>query len=165
MGRSSFDGRHATPPRKARLVPRIGTGPRIRIRGEYDSAEFREAGERPKPKSEAARGTLEWLWTLYRQSSTWTDLSPATKRQRENIMKHVLASAGQHNLSRINRATIVASRDRRAKTPSQAKNFISTMRGLFGWALDANLVNLDPTAGVKRPKRKRSEGFPVWTVI
>lgn len=148
---------------------RIGTGPRIRIKGEYGSAEFMEAyhaalaGERPQPKSEAARGTLEWLWTLYRQSSAWADLSAATRKQRENIMKHVLKSAGHQPLSHITRASIVAGRDRRAKTPSQAKNFISTVRGLFGWALDANLVNSDPTAGVKRPKRKRSEGFQVWT--
>lgn len=148
---------------------RIGAGPRIRIKGEYGSPEFTEAyhaalvGERPAHKEPAARGTLEWLWLLYRQSSAWTELSMATRRQRENIMKHVLKSAGQQPLSRINRVTIVAGRDRRSKTPSQAKNFISTMRGMFGWALEANLVNSDPTAGVKRPKRKRSEGFPVWT--
>ena len=148
---------------------RIGTGPRTRIRGEYGSAEFMEAyhsaiaGECPKSKEPAARGTLEWLWLLYGQSSAWTDLSDATRKQRENIMKHVLASAGRQPLSKITRATIVAGRDRRAKTPSQAKNFISTIRGLFGWALEANLVNVDPTAGVRRPKRKRSEGFPVWT--
>lgn len=148
---------------------RVGAGPRIRIKGEYGSPEFTEAyhaalvGERPTPKEPAARGSLEWLWLLYRQSSAWTDLSMATRRQRENIMKHVLKTAGQQPLSRITRATIVAGRDRRSKTPSQAKNFISTMRGIYGWALDANLVSADPTAGVKRPKRKRSEGFPVWT--
>lgn len=157
--------------RHGRLVwyVRVGTGPRIRIRGEYGSAEFMEAyhaalaGERPTPKVPAARGTLEWLWLLYRQSSAWVDLSSATRKQRENIMKHVLKSAGHHPLSHITRTSIVAGRDRRAATPSQAKNFISTMRGLFGWALEANLVSVDPTAGVKRPKRKRSEGFPVWT--
>lgn len=147
---------------------RIGAGPRIRIKGEYGTPEFIEAyhaalvGERPRPKAPAARGTLDWLWMLYRQSSAWTDLSMATRRQRENIMKHVLKSAGHHPLSRIDRAAIVAGRDRRAATPAQAKNFISTLRGLFGWALEAGLVGSDPTAGVKRPKRKRSEGFPVW---
>lgn len=148
---------------------RIGAGPRIRIKGEYGSHEFMEAyhaaikGEHPKPKHEAARGTLEWLWLLYHQSTAWTELSLATRKQRENIMKHVLKTAGDKPLSGITRASIVAGRDRRAKTPSQAKNFISTVRGLFSWALEANLVNVDPTAGVKRPKRKRSEGFPVWT--
>ena len=148
---------------------RIGAGPRIRVKGKYGTPEFTEAyhaalvGEQPKPKAEAARGSLEWLWLLYRQSSAWTDLSAATRRQRENILKHVLKSAGAQPLSKINRAAIVAGRDRRASTPSQAKNFISAMHGLFGWALEANLVNADPTTGVKRPKRKRSEGFPVWT--
>lgn len=148
---------------------RVGRGPRVRIKGEFGSDEFMEAyhaalvGERPQPRNEASRGTLSWLWMLYRQSSAWLDLSMATRRQRENIMRHVLQNAGQQALSDITRASIVAGRDRRAATPSQAKNFISTVRGLFSWALDANLVSSDPTAGVKRPKRKRSEGFPVWT--
>jgi integrase len=33
------------------------------------------------------------------------------------------------------------------------------MRGLFRWALDAGHVAIDPTAGVKNPKRKKTEGL------
>lgn len=148
---------------------RFGRGPKIRIRGEYGSPEFDEAyqaavsGERPTPPGKAAKGTLEWLWLLYRQSGAWLDLSMATRRQRENIMLHVLKTAAREPLSRINKKAILAGRDRRAATPSQAKNFISTMRGLFAWAVDAELVAVDPTVGVKRPRKAKSEGFPVWT--
>lgn len=147
---------------------RVGKGKRIRIKADYDTPEFKEAylaalaGERPVPLQKAAKGTLEWLWMLYRQSSSWLDLSRATRRQRENIMSHVLKTAGKEALSSIHKGTIIAGRDRRAATPSQAKNFLSTMRGLFSWALDAGLVATDPTQGVKRPRKTKSQGFPPW---
>ena len=37
------------------------------------------------------------------------------------------------------------------------------MRGLFRWAKEAKHVTVDPTEGVKYPKRKKGPGFPVWT--
>lgn len=144
--------------------------PRVRLRADYGSAEFMAeyraaiAGETPAKPGKAARGTLAWLWMLYRQSGSWLDLSRATRRQRENILRHVLESAGDMPLSEIGRKHILEGRDRRAHTPSQAKNFLSAMRGLFTWAVDADLIRADPTMGIKRPKRtKPIGGFPVWT--
>jgi integrase len=150
---------------------RVGKGPRIRINATYGSPEFDSAyqmalsDERPQPVGKAARGTLGWLWALYRQSIAWLDLSMATRKQRENIMLHVLKSAGSEPLSRIDRNAIQKGRDRRADTPSQAKNFISTMRGLFTWAVDADLARTDPTQGItfKKSKKAKAGGFPVWT--
>ena len=37
------------------------------------------------------------------------------------------------------------------------------MRGLFRWAVEAGLVRVDPTAGVKDPTRPKSDGFPPWS--
>jgi integrase len=37
------------------------------------------------------------------------------------------------------------------------------LRGLFRWALDAEHMKIDPTAGVKNPKRKKGPGFKKWT--
>ena len=37
------------------------------------------------------------------------------------------------------------------------------MRGLFRWALDAEIVAVDPTAGVKNPQRPKNGGFEAWT--
>jgi integrase len=150
---------------------RVGKGRRIRIKATYGSPEFDRdyqmalSDERPEPAGKAARGTLGWLWTLYRQSIAWHDLSMATRKQRENIMLHVLKSAGSEPLSRIDRNAIQKGRDRRAATPSQAKNFISTMRGLFTWAVDADLTRNDPTQGItfKKSKKAKTGGFPVWT--
>jgi integrase len=107
---------------------------------------------------------LAWLVEQYRDSGAWLNgLSRATKRQRENIFKHILATAGTETATQVSRKHIVAGLERRAKTPSQARNFLDAMRGLFEWANDAEHVRTDPTAGVKAPARPKTQGFPVWT--
>src|SRR5260370_25969773 len=78
---------------------RIGKGPRIRIREEYGTPEFTDAYQAtltgaPRASRKAAKGSLAWLIAQYRESSAWLNgLSRATKRQRENIFKHILVSA------------------------------------------------------------------------
>jgi integrase len=120
---------------------------------------------RPEAAVSAASvvGSLAWLVERYRETSAWTDLSLATRRQRENILHHVLETAGTQQASRISRAHIVEGRDRRKATPFQARHFVDTMRGLFEWATDAQHVKSDPTSGVKYLKRPDTGGFIAWT--
>lgn len=145
--------------------------PVIRIRAEYGTPEFdeeyqaalssgaRRAVRKTKP---VHSGTLEWAWQLHRQSATWAALSRATRKQRENIMLNVLKN-GNPPLSRINRAAISAGLDRRRDTPSQAKNFLQTMRALFGWLADNGIVRQDPTIGMVLKQRRKTGGFLVWS--
>jgi integrase len=77
----------------------------------------------------------------------------------ENILKHVLETAGDHPLSRITKASIIAGKDRRPG--HQGRHFLDTMRGIFKWAADAGLVKDDPTDRVKVVKPK-IRGFPPW---
>lgn len=148
---------------------RIGKGPRIRIRGEYGTPEFTAAYDaavagtpRPDPKK-VAKGTLKWLWERYREGSAWLALGRATRRQRENIMTHVLATSGDVPFAAIARKDIVAGRERRAATPHAARHFIDTMRGMFEWAVEAEHLKTDPTLGVKAPQVKKGPGFKMWT--
>jgi site-specific recombinase XerC len=87
------------------------------------------------------------------------NLSPATKRQRENIFKHVLEQAGTKPYALITRQHVIDGRERRSKTPAQARNFLDVMRGLLAWAVEAGHVKNDPTIGVKNPPRKRRAGL------
>jgi integrase len=145
---------------------RIGKGARIRIRGVHGTPEFEAAyqaairGDAPQPPAAAAKGSLEWLWMLYRQTIAWTDLSLATRRQRENIMRQVLATGGNKPLSAITGKAIDAGIHRRK--PYAARHFVDTLHGLFKWAVKAQHITFDPTVGraVAKPKTK---GFPVWT--
>lgn len=147
---------------------RKGQGPRFRLRGEYGSDDFNaqyEAaiqGKLPQ-RGQATAGTLRWLWDAYRKTDGWKVLSPATRRQRENIMLHVLRAAGDEPFGAIGSDDIVAGLDRRSDTPSAARNFLDTMRGLYQWAKNRGHVRRDPTFGVKAPKRRRNAGFTPWT--
>lgn len=157
--------RHGT----ATWVVRVGHGPRIYLRAPYGSSEFEAEyhaavrGDRAETPRKASSGSLRWLWDQYRKSSVWMGLSPATKRQRENIMLHVLAISGAEPFADIDRSTIVKGRERRADKPSAANNFLNTMRKMFEWAVDAEHVDGDPTKDVKSVKRPKGEGFAAWS--
>jgi len=159
--------------RHARVVwyVRLGKGSRIRIKAafgtsgfdaEYQAAIATLAAQKKKEEATSA-GTLAWLIERYRETTAWTKLSLATRRQRENIFRHVLNSAGRQPFAKITPALIKAGRDRRAATPSQARHFLDAMRGLFRWAVEAQLARVDPTGGVSDPPRPKSDGFAVWT--
>jgi len=143
-------------------------GPRIRLPDPSDP-EFRDAYEAalagsPRPKKRITNTqSLEWLVTRYKETSAYMGLSPATRKQRDNIFKGVLDKAGSVDYRRVTRQKIVQGREDRAKTPAQARNFLDAMRGLFRWALEAGYVPADPTAGVKNPPRPKTGGFEAWT--
>jgi integrase len=146
---------------------------RVRIRGEYGTPEFNaayqaaisgvpaSAGPLPAPKLHSA--SLEWLLARYRETTGWTRLSPATRRQRENIFLQIIKTAGGQPYDAITHSVIAAGVDRRAETPSQARNFLDAMRGLFRWAAKAGHVDVDPTVETKNPPRPKGSGFPMWT--
>lgn len=155
---------------KAVWYVRIGRGPRIRIRAQFGTAEFETQyqaaleGKSSRPaKADAPRGSLAWLIKRYREVDAWQSLSLATRRQRENIFKQVISSAGHKPFGAISAATIAAGRDRRVATPFQARHFLDTMRGLFAWALETKFVKVNPAASVKYPKLKSGAGFPIWS--
>lgn len=148
---------------------RVGKGPRIRLTATYGTDQFKEQydqaieGKRPqKPGATVSSGSLKWALDLYRQSNAWGALSAATRRQRENIFKHVLETGGDKPVTKITGKTILAGVDRRAATPASARNFLEAMRGLFKWALVAKLVPTDPTTGIEA-SRPKTDGFPMWT--
>lgn len=102
------------------------------------------SGQEMPKNVKASPNSLRWLVEQYRKSSEWLSLSQATKKQRENIIRHVLEKAGDVPYQAITKKVIIASRDERAATPAQAGNFLKTMRGLFNWAVDAEYVEKNP---------------------
>lgn len=147
--------------------------PKVRIPDhlEYGSVEFSAAYEaalanKPATKApaiKASQGTLEWAWLLYMQSGSWQSKAVATRRQRENIMKHVLKTAGSSPLSDIDSPAIQDGIERRSKTPSQAKNFKQMMNQFFIWLKRSKIVADNPCDGSQLPKRPRTGGFKEWS--
>lgn len=160
--------RQVTRHRKTIWYVRRDAGPRVRIRAAYNSEAFAAeyqaalASLTLAPTRKAAEGTLGWLIKRYRELSAWATLAPATRRQRENIFRHVEKAAGDIPFKAITRANIIDGREDRRATPNQANNFIKTMRGLFHWAVDVEKAAVDPTRDVKLLNVK-TDGFHVWT--
>lgn len=117
----------------------------------------------PPRRALAGAGSLAWLITRYKDSGAYAALADATKRQRDNILKGVSTKAGHHPYKSVSRKSVVNGREARASTPAQARNYLDAMRGLFRWALDAELVVADPTETVKNPKRQDGDGFVAWS--
>ncbi len=102
---------------------RIGKGPRVRIRSAFGTPDFQAEYQAtmsgtPKVRKGQASGSLAWLIARYRETTAWTNLSLATRRQRENIFLHVLETAGDKPFVKIDTAAVIAGRDRRASTPA-----------------------------------------------
>lgn len=149
-------------------------GKRIRLREEPFSeawwAEYRSAMESGSVSPSARSGgkakyqTLEWLIDQYRQSSTWANLALSTRRQRENIFRSVVESAGTANIHQIDKQSIVRGKERRmANGPFAAKNYLKTVRALFRWAVTQGHLKQDPTSGVVVETPKRQTGFHTWS--
>jgi integrase len=161
--------RHITRHGRAVWYVRFRKGPRVRIRADFGTPEFDAeyqaaiAGQPTERRGRAATGTLQWLYDRYRETAHWTQLSLATRRQRENILRHVMESAGSVRASAITRAHIVAGRDRRSDRPAAARHFCDAMRGLFTWAAEAGHVKANVTEGVRPPPKPAGDGFPAWT--
>jgi integrase len=145
----------------------------IRIFGEYGTREFWEnyeiaasRGTSRKPTEKKDRlptETLAWLIERYRESSAWTRLSPATRKQRENIFLRVKSANPDLEYKNVDRPMIVQTRDKMADKPSAANHFIEAIKGLFGWAVEAGFADENPTSGVKNVKRPNTGGFRQWT--
>lgn len=164
--------RHGNSAWYVRVTDEAGKRKNIRVRGEYGTPEFMAAYQAilkgvpaalPRPYDKASHGTVKWLIDRYRDSRSWQSYAPATRRQREFIFLQIIAKSGNEPLRNVTRGVIAKGRDDRAKTPNQARHFMEAVRGLFSWALDAQLVAFDPTAGLKDPPKKKGGGFRVWT--
>jgi integrase len=144
-------------------------GKRIRIKAAFGSQEFtaeyqvalQDTPRSSNNKSNAQHGTVAWLIERYCETHAWTSLSLATRNNRERHFKLAIKRVGDVAATRIAKSSIIASREARASTPAQARNFLDAMRGLFRWALEAGHAAVDPTEGVKNPPRK-GDGLRPW---
>jgi integrase len=118
--------------------------------------------------------TLRWYWTLYKQSEHWLGdlsvghegLSSSTRLQRTGLVESLLPENGEKPFAVLTRKVIKA--EMKARTPSQAGNLLSALRGMIGWMVDAGHLDEDndPTIGLKSGKAKASResgGFLPWT--
>jgi hypothetical protein len=98
--------------------------------------------QRNEPRGQAPIGppnpqTLRWYWTLYKQSDHWLGdlrvglegLSDATRQQRTGLVESILVENGEKPFAVLSRKVIKA--EMKARTPSQAGNLLSALRGMI----------------------------------
>lgn len=148
-------------------VHRDRTCKRVRLKAEYGTPafwqEYHEAMAVEPERSDEARGSFKWIVAEYRKSTAWTNLSMATRRQRENILKPILERVGSEPIRYFDRKNIQAGVDRRREKPAQARHFFDTMAGVLRWAFAEVHIKVDPTKDILLPRAPKTEGFPVWT--
>jgi integrase len=151
---------------------RKGHGRRIRLRSEYGSAAFWQEYRTALEITPAAVGrpmkaranTLAWALDRYRESSDWAAFSNATRKQRENIFRAVIESAGHWPLADIDAQAIREGRESRKDTPHAANGFLKAMRRFCAWCVEEGWMPSDPTAKVKMLTGPNdAEGFHTWS--
>jgi hypothetical protein len=99
--------------------------------------------DQPKPH------TLRWYWMLYKQSDHWlgdfsvghVGLSDSTRLQRTGLIESLLPDNGEKPFAVLTRQVIKA--EMKARTPSQAGNMLSALRGMIRWMIDDGHLDED----------------------
>ena len=143
--------------------------------GDYINAQKQRNAARPAlPTATPQPGTLRWYWNGYKQSDHWLGdlsvgeegLSESTRLQRRGLIESLLPDNGEKPFAVLTRKVIKA--EMKARTPSQAGNLLSALRGLIRWMIDEGYLDEDddPTIGLKSGKARASResgGFLPWT--
>jgi integrase len=145
------------------------------VDGDYLNAQKqRNEARTPLPTGAPVPGTLRWYWTLYKNSDHWLGdpsvghkgLSEATRLQRTGLIESLVAENGEKPFVVLSRKVI--KEEMKARTPVQAGNLLSALRGMIRWMIDEDHLDEDddPTIGLKSGKARSSResgGWIPWT--
>jgi integrase len=159
-----------------RYFRRVGQQP-VRLPGEPGSPEFmmayaRALNDQPQrglsKTTRSPAGSLSGAVVGYYQSQQWRDLATGTQYGRRNILEHLRTKGGDKPIAAIERQHIVKWLGE--CTPGVARNWLSAVRELMRYAVEAKLRPDDPTDGVKARKSPKKDddddtedGHRTWT--
>ena len=171
-----FKDRHG----KVRLYYRRNGDKRVPLRGPLGSEEFEQdyraalvaskAGELAKPEPTNPH-TYKWLCLKYFLSADFLRLDPGTQRTRTLIIEHTWAepitpgsalTIGDCPLNRFTAKVVRVLRDRKMKLPHAANGRVKILRRIFKWAMENELVEVNPARDVQYLKTSEG-GYHTWT--
>lgn len=123
------------------------------------------AGKAPAP------GSLAALCRLYMASPAFLlGLDESTRRVRRRLLERICLSAlpngverGTLPYNRMEAKHVRQIRDERADRPEAASSLVKTLRQVFAWAVEQELMASNPTRDVTRLKPTNPDGFHTWT--
>ena len=161
-----FRDRHG----KVRRYVRLPGHKRVPLPGAPGTAEFMDAYQAalagrtaPRPATGAARvvpGSTAAAVAAYYQDASFRALAPSSRQMRRRILEHFRTEFGGHRIALLQRPHIAALIG--AQTPSVAKNWLKTIRGLMRFLIASGQRADDPTADLKPPKARAGE-IHSWT--
>lgn len=112
----------------------------------------------------AQPGTIGALVVAYRQSPRYLGWGATTREKFGKTLEDFAGKNFATPIDAITRGAIKRALHRitAERGPGAARNWLQVMRGLFAYALDVELIELDPTAGVTPPKLANKDGHATW---
>jgi len=123
---------------------------------------FHAEPEEPKRSPLVRPYSLGWLINQYFASADFARLAKATQTQQRSILKRLASENGDRDARTLTSAAVKAGRDKRARTPGAANNFLKSLKALYVWGIECGHVQSNPVIGVKRLKMGESTWTP-WT--
>ena len=120
----------------------------------------------------ASAGTLGWLAASYFSSVEFRRLDGKSQQTRRLIIEDCLREPRKPDqsdlmrdcpISLLSAAHVKMLRDRKANAPGAANNRRKYLSSMFGWAVDNNLMRINPARDIRR-LWYATEGFHTWTV-
>lgn len=150
---------------------------RIRLHVTPDDPDFLEhyraarVGIELKPNipndEKAIPRSVAWLINIYldemEKRTSAGQMSVKTLAARKRILGKIRDSEWHDHKMQIPRKKIVELRDSMVATPAQADKTVTELRLLFGWAMDREIVDENPTLGIKKIDPGKG-GATAWTV-
>jgi len=112
--------------------------------------------EREDPNSVSA------LIALYFQSSEFNVLSERSKKRYRNIIEGFRNEHGHKPFKDIRRRHVKKIVGKKRDTPAAANSLLSMIKILLGFAMEYEMIEIDPTVGIKKFK-ERARSHHSWT--
>jgi integrase len=107
-------------------------------------------------------GSFDALCVDYYKSPEFHGLAESTQRQRRNVLENFRALHGTKPVKGLGRTHIKEILGAKANTPEAANHLLKVLRGVLAFAVDQNLLAVNPAVGVKK-YRTKSDGHHSWS--
>lgn len=112
--------------------------------------------QKPEP------GSFGELILRYRQSPRVLAWKPATGQKNDRILGDFMAANARLMVADMRRGDFLAMRDSMARTPSEANNWAKVIRGMLDYAVDLEMIAVNPAARVKPLTIPNKDGYRTW---
>jgi integrase/recombinase XerD len=156
-----------------RLYVRLPGRQKIRIRSVPGTEEFMSAyhaaltgidGEDQEKKYKTpVKGSFGFVCLTYYASPVFKALDISTQKWRRRSLDKICEHHGHKPIAEMRSKHVRYLRDEKAAKPGAARNRLKALRALFAWALEEELVDHDPTQGVK-PIAYTPKPYHSWTI-